>query len=200
MKRRSHLNKDESGNMALKKKSHIRLKDKPKNENNLSICRFALTYLVLMGIFFILIGFDPILKVMDINGTYTQTIVGITAKILSLLGIASTCRGSIIELFSISLDVKFGCNGLEAVMIYSVAVIAFPASWKKKLIGIAVGFAVIQIVNILRIVGLAYSGIHAKNIFEYIHIYIAQGMMIAISLGIFFIYLNYAKPMEKIAP
>ncbi len=179
-----------------KKKNPGRQKYKPKNKNNLSVWRFALTYLVLMGAFFILIGFDPILKVMDINGAYTQAIVWITAKILSLLGIASTCRGSIIELFSISLDVKFGCNGLEAVMIYSVAVIAFPASWKKRLAGIAAGFAVIQIVNILRIAGLAYSGVYARNLFEYIHIYVAQGMMIAISLGVFFIYLNYAKPKE----
>ena len=182
------------------KKNTSRQKNQQKNENGLSIQRFALTYLLLMGVFFILIGFDPILKLIDVNGLYTQAIVWITAKILSVLGIASTSRGSIIELFSISLDVKFGCNGLEAVMIYSVAVIAFPASWKKRLIGIAAGFAVIQIVNILRIVGLAYSGIHARNLFEYIHTYIAQGMMIAISLGVFFIYLNYAKPMKKIAP
>jgi len=186
--------------MAPKRLKPSKQRDKPKKENGLSIRRFALTYLVMMGVFFILIGFDPILKFLDINGLYTQAIVWITAKILSVLGLASTCRGSVIELFSISLDVKFGCNGLEAVMIYSVAVIAFPAAWKKRLIGIAAGFAVIQIVNILRIVGLAYSGVYAKNLFEYIHTYIAQGMMIAISLGVFFIYLNYAKPMVKIAP
>jgi exosortase H (IPTLxxWG-CTERM-specific) len=183
-----------------KKTKPSKQKDKQKKEDGLSIRRFALTYLLLMGAFFIMIGFDPILKLIDINGLYTQAIVWVTAKILSVIGIASTCRGSIIELFSISLDVKFGCNGLEAVMIYSVAVIAFPASWKKKLIGIAAGFVVIQIVNILRIVGLAYSGIHARNLFEYIHTYIAQGIMIAISLGVFFIYLNYARPKETIAP
>jgi len=40
---------------------------------------------------------------------------------------------------------------------------------------------------------LAYSGIHFRRLFEYIHIYVAQGLMIAISLGIFFIYLYYAK-------
>ena len=186
--------------MAPKKRNIPKQKGEQGREGGVSLRRFAFTYLILMGAFFILIGFDPILKLIDINGLYTQAIVAITARILSVLGIASTCRGSIIELFSISLDVKFGCNGLEAVMIYSVAVIAFPASWKKKLIGIAAGFVVIQIVNILRIVGLAYSGVYAKNIFEYIHTYIAQGMMIAISLGVFFIYLNYAKPMEKIAP
>jgi len=186
--------------MAPKRRNFAKQKGGQERVGGVSLRRFALTYLVLMGAFFILIGFDPVLKLFDINGLYTHAIVAITASILSILGIASTCQGSIIELFSISLDVKFGCNGLEAVMIYSVAVIAFPASWKKKLIGIASGFAVIQIVNILRIVGLAYSGIHARNLFEYIHIYIAQGMMIAISLGVFFIYLNYAKSTGKVAP
>ncbi|MFH0994350.1 MAG: exosortase H [Pseudomonadota bacterium] len=186
--------------MAPKRRKFAKQKEEQEREGGVSLRRFALTYLILMGAFFILIGFDPILKLIDINGLYTQAIVAITASLLSVIGIASTCRGSIIELFSISLDVKFGCNGLEAVMIYSVAVIAFPASWKKKLIGIAAGFVVIQIVNILRIVGLAYFGVHARNLFEYIHTYIAQGMMIAISLGVFFIYLNYVKSTEKVAP
>lgn len=186
--------------MTPKRKNLVKQKGGQERERGVSLRRFALTYLILMGAFFILIGFDPILKLIDVNGLYTQAIVAITASILSVLGIASTCQGSIIELFSISLDVKFGCNGLEAVMIYSVAVIAFPANWKKKLIGIAAGFVVIQIVNILRIVGLAYSGIHARNLFEYIHTYIAQGMMIAISLGVFFIYLEYVKSTGKVAP
>ena len=147
----------------------------------------------------ILIGFDPILKLIDINGLYTQMVVWVTSKTLSVLGIASACRGSVIDLSSLSLDVKFGCNGLEAVMIYSVAVIAFPASWKIKLAGITAGFIVIQLANILRIVGLAYSGIYARNYFEYIHTYMAQGIMIAISLGVFFIYLNFARLVGKIA-
>lgn len=186
--------------MTIKRRKIVKQKGEQKREGGVSLRRFAFTYLILMGAFFILIGFEPILKLIDINGLYTQAIVAITARILSVLGIASTCRGSIIELFSISLDVKFGCNGLEAVMIYSVAVIAFPTNWKNKLIGIAAGFVMIQIVNILRIVGLAYSGIHARNLFEYIHTYIAQGMMIAISLGVFFIYLNYVKSTGKVVP
>ncbi len=185
--------------MAYRKRKLDKQKEGWKRDGGVSLRRFAFTYLILMGAFFILIGFDPILKIIDVNGLYTQAIVAITARILSALDIASTCQGSVIQLFSISLDVKFGCNGLEAVMIYSVAVISFPASWKKKLTGIAAGFVVIQIVNILRIVGLAYSGIHARNLFEYIHTYIAQGMMIAISLGIFFLYLNYAKSTGKVA-
>jgi len=163
----------------------------------ISVKRFAVTYLILMGAFFLLIGLKPIQDILDLNGRYTRGVVILTSKILKILSIQSTYQGSIIQLPSIALDVRFGCNGLEAVMIYSVAVIAFPAQWKYKLMGIGAGFALLQIVNILRITALAYSAIHFKTLFEYIHVYIAQGMMIAVSLGVFFIYLNYAKSPQK---
>jgi exosortase H (IPTLxxWG-CTERM-specific) len=165
----------------------------------ISIRRFAVTYIALMGAFFFLIGFTPIQKIIDLNGLYTSGVVFVTSKVLGIISIPCTYHGSVIQLPSIALDIKFGCNGLEAVMIYSIAVIAFPSSWKNKLSGIISGFIVIQIINILRIAGLAYSGIHFKDLFEYIHIYIAQGMMVAISLGIFFIYLHYAKTEKAVS-
>ena len=171
--------------------------NKLKSPNSISIKRFAVTYLILMGAFFFIIGFTPIQKIIDINGGYTRGVVIITSKVLDILRIPSTSHGSIIKLPSISLDVKFGCNGLEAVMIYSVAVIAFPAVPVKKFIGILAGFVIIQILNIVRIAGLAYSGVHYLKLFEVIHIYVAQGIMIAVALGMFLLYLNYAGRQGK---
>jgi exosortase H (IPTLxxWG-CTERM-specific) len=163
----------------------------------LSVRRFALTYLILMGAFFLLIGLKPIQDIIDLNGLYSKGVVILASKILEILGIPTSYQGSVIKLPSIALDVRFGCNGLEAVMIYAVAVMAFPTPWKSKLMGIAGGFVAIQVINILRIASLAYSAIHFKSLFEYIHIYVAQGLMIAVSLGIFFIYLNYAKSSQQ---
>ncbi len=171
----------------------------PRKDSSISIKRFALTYLALMGAIFVLIGFKPIQNIIDLNGVYTAGVVFITSKLLGLLHIPCVSQGSIISLPAISLDIKFGCNGLEAVMIYSVAVVAFPSTWKSKLIGILAGFAVIQVVNIVRIASLAYSGIHFRRFFEYIHIYVAQGMMIAVSLGVFFLYLHYANTDSRTA-
>lgn len=168
------------------------LKGRKTINGEISIRRFALTYLILMGAFFILIGFKPIQDIIDLNGLYTEGVVRVTSKLLGIAGIPCTYKGSIIQLPSIALDVRFGCNGLEAVMIYSIAVIAFPSKWKSRLIGIIAGFVIIQVINIIRIAGLAYSGVYLRSLFDYIHIYVAQGMMIAVSLGIFFIYLNYA--------
>jgi exosortase/archaeosortase family protein len=156
-----------------------------------------ITYLILMACFFFIIGFTPLQKIIDVNGLYTRGVVLITAKILSALHISASCAGSIINLPSISLDVRFGCNGLEAVMIYSVAVLAFPAPWIKQFYGIIAGFLIIQAINILRIVGLAYAGVHFQSIFHYIHIYVAQGIMIAIALGTFFLYLTFTKKDGK---
>lgn len=175
------------------KEAKRKKKEEVRASHDVSIKRFGVTYLILMGAFFFLIGFTPLQKVVDLNGLYTKGVVAATANVLKIVNVPCFCQGSVIQLPAIALDVKFGCNGLEAVMIYSVAVIAFPSSWKKKLIGIAAGFVIIQALNILRIVALAYSGIHFKNLFEYIHIYVAQGLMIAISLAVFFIYLHYAK-------
>ncbi len=146
-----------------------------------------------MGAFFLLIGLKPVQDFIDLNGLYSRGVVILTSKILEALRIPSTYQGSILRLPSIALDVRFGCNGLEAVLIYAIAVIAFPAQWEKRLIGIGGGFIVLQGINVLRIVSLAYSAIYFKNLFEYVHIYVAQGLMIAVALGIFFLYLNYAK-------
>ena len=181
----------------MKKKSTKKPKLKSDKVTHISIRRFIITYLILMACFFFIIGFTPLQKIVDVNGMYTRGVVLITSEILTALHIPSTCNGSIIHLPSISLDVRFGCNGLEAVMIYSVAVLAFPAPWKKKFYGIVAGFLIIQAINIVRIVGLAYAGVYFQNIFHYIHIYVAQGIMIAIALGTFFLYLAFTKTDGK---
>lgn len=164
--------------------------------DGMSIRRFLITYSILMLVFFFLVWFKPILQIIDLDGVYTKSVVIASSKTLNMLGLPCSYRGSIIALPPLSFDVKFGCNGLEAVMIYSFAVAAYPAHWKKKLVGIAAGFFILQAANILRILLLVYSGIYLKNLFGFIHIYIAQGIMVALALGIFFIYLNNAKNAE----
>jgi exosortase H (IPTLxxWG-CTERM-specific) len=166
-------------------------------EKSSGILRFVTTYLILMGAFFLVTTLQPVKNIIDLNGLYTKSIVVISSKIMNILGIHAKYSGTVIMLPSVSLDVQFGCNGLEAVMIYAVAVLAYPAEWKKKIMGILAGFVILQIVNLLRIVFLVYSSEHFRRLFEFIHIYIAQGIMIALSLGIFFLYLNYTKNAKK---
>lgn len=176
----------------IKKKRWSETTPNSVGRKDINVRRFVLTYLIVMSGFFFLIGFKPFQDIIDINGIYTNGIILLTIKILNLIHIPATQHGSIINLPSIALDVKFGCNGLEAVMIYTVAVMVFPSSLRTKVIGIIAGFLVIQLVNVARIAFLAYTGVHYKNLFDIFHIYVAQGLMIAIALGIYLLYLNYA--------
>jgi exosortase H (IPTLxxWG-CTERM-specific) len=163
-----------------------------KRSRNPMIWRFIVTYVVLMGISLLLIGLEPIKKVLDINGLYTRMIVYFSALLIRPFGIVEGVSGSIISLKGLSLDVRFGCNGLEAFLIYTVAILSFPAAAVRKVVGIVGGFLVLQVLNVVRIAGLGLSGIYLKNYFHYIHIYVAQGLMIAVALVLFLVWLNYA--------
>jgi len=172
-----------------------------QSKSNIStIWRFLIIYLVLMGIFWFLIGYRPVQNIFDINGRYTDFIIYVTVKLLGLAGIPCTTHGTIINLPSISVDVVFGCNGLEAVLIYSIAVLAFPSKWKHKIVGIVFGFIMIQFINIIRILVVIYVADNFYRIFEIVHVYLAQGLMIAVSLGVFLLYLRfiiYGQPKEQ---
>jgi len=161
-----------------------------KRIQRFSVARFVATYVLLMGGLALAMSLEPIKRVIDINGLYTDLIVKATAMVLKPFGFVKGVRGSIIHLKGISLDVKFGCNGLEAFLIYMVAILAFPAHWKKKLWGILVGFFVIQILNVARIVALGYCGVHFASFFHVFHIYVAQGIMIAIAFVLFLFWLS----------
>jgi exosortase H (IPTLxxWG-CTERM-specific) len=163
-----------------------------KKRQNTLVWKFIITYILLMGFFLLIIGLEPIKKVIDINGLYTNMIVYFSAMLIKPFGIVESVNGSIINLKGISLDVRFGCNGLEAFLIYTVAILAFPATLARKAVGVVAGFFVLQILNVLRIAGLGLSGIYLKDYFHYIHIYVAQGMMIAVALVLFLVWLNYA--------
>jgi exosortase H (IPTLxxWG-CTERM-specific) len=160
-----------------------------------SIHRFVITYIVLMGLFLLAISLKGIKEMVDINGLYTGLIVYLSGLALEPFGIVHSVQSSIIHLKGLSLDVKFGCNGLEAFLIYTVAVLAFPARTAKKVVGIVAGFLILQVLNVVRIAALGLSGIYLKDYFHYIHIYVAQGIMIVLALVIFLLWLNYA--LEK---
>ena len=161
------------------------------NKNKLAIIKFIVTYIILMGGFFALLKYKPFGGVGDIYGHYESLLILSTTKILNFIGISAGGSGSLLFLPNITFDVKFGCNGLEAVLIYAVAILSFPARWSKKIIGIFAGLVIIQIINLIRIVGLAYTGVYYQNLFDIFHIYIAQGIMIAVALGVFLIYIYY---------
>ncbi|MCG6551192.1 MAG: archaeosortase/exosortase family protein [Candidatus Magnetominusculus sp. LBB02] len=167
------------------------------------LARFIIVYIVLMFVFFNLANLNFFERLLDIKGGYSKAIVILLSKILKIFGISSSYYrlddGTVINLPTISLNVKFGCNGLEAVIMYVFAVVSFPAAWLNKLKAIAAGFVVIQILNIIRLLALVFVSIHYKGLFFYFHTYFSQSVMIVVSLAMFVIYVRRYAAEEKSA-
>jgi exosortase H (IPTLxxWG-CTERM-specific) len=95
-----------------------------------------------------------------------------------------------------------GCNGVEAVIILVAAILAFPAPWKAKLIGLCVGIVAIQAVNLIRIISLFYLGQWNMKWFEFSHLYLWQALIMLDVLVVWLLWVRYLarKGMIHLAP
>ncbi len=186
--------------MAKKKRKNLKfdkLKKKHKEADNKFIRRFAWNYFLCMAAFFCLIKIKFIQDIIDINGLYTEYIVVLASKIIGFTGLPCAYQGSLLKLPTITLNVKFGCNGLEVAMIFLIALLVYPASWKKKFIGISLGLIFLQFINLIRIAGLAYAGEYYKSMFNLLHFYVGQGIMFVFVLFAILFYLNFEEGFSK---
>ena len=82
-----------------------------------------------------------------------------------------------------------GCNGVEAMIVLVAGMLAFPAPWKHRVIGIAVGVLAIQVLNLARIVSLFYLGQWDRDAFEWAHLYLWQALVMLDALIVWVLWL-----------
>lgn len=71
------------------------------------------------------------------------------------------------------------CTGLYEALLLGAALLAFPTTWTKALLGFLIGFPMIYAMNILRICLLLVAGRYMGESFDLIHVYFWQVTMIA---------------------
>ncbi len=152
--------------------------------------RFLLLYIVYMVIAFVLVDYEPVRQALKLDHYYTGAVVALSAWLIDLIGIPVTAHGAYLQLHHAVMEVKFGCNGLEAILLYVAAVLAYPAGWKLRLVGIVAGSAVLQVLNIVRIGVLAWVLEYHQQNFALMHEYVTQSIMIALAFLVFLFYLQ----------
>ncbi|MBN2824678.1 MAG: archaeosortase/exosortase family protein [Campylobacterales bacterium] len=135
--------------------------------------KFLLLYGVYILALFILIEQSYFQSLLNINGYFSQIVTTISANIMMLFTTV-TYEGNYIHLSNGSLEVLFGCNGLESIILYIAAIFAYPATHKEKVYGLLIGFVLINVINIIRIVILGYVHLYHHNILGVMHDYITQ--------------------------
>ena len=90
-----------------------------------------------------------------------------------------------------AVSIESGCNGVEATIILIAAVMAFPATWRQRMVVTILGFLAIQVANLLRIISLFYLGQWNIEVFNWIHLYLWPVLIMLDVLIVFIVYLRY---------
>lgn len=164
--------------------------------------RFIVIFLASLLVLFTL----DVLTVVEVHviDPFNALLATLSANIIDLFGGDAVAHGKVIYSVATGLAVSIErvCNGIEAVIILVSAMIAFPARWQHKLVGVVLGTLAIQALNLVRIISLYY--LHQWNSvwFEWFHSYIWQALIVLDALVMFLLWLRYLPrpPVQESAP
>jgi exosortase H (IPTLxxWG-CTERM-specific) len=121
---------------------------------------------------------------------FTGAIATVSGATLNLLGQNVHMQGTVIRSPRFAVNIKNGCNGVEAMLIFLAAVLAFPAPWRSRGIGLALGMVAIQIVNLVRVVALFLTGVYLPSLFNASHTVVWQTLVILFSVLLWIYWAN----------
>ena len=161
--------------------------------------RFILLFALLLGIAFPIELLQPVQE--HVIVPFTAGLAHVSGWIMRLFDPRIVVQGDVITdaIEGGGIKIVAGCNGVEAVLILVSAVLAFPAPWRHKLAGIAVGFVAIQALNLVRIISLYYLQRWNHVWFDWFHLYLWQALIILDALVFWLVWLRWL-PREPLAP
>jgi len=77
------------------------------------------------------------------------------------------------------------------------AILAFPAPWKRTLVGLAIGIVAVQALNIIRVISLSLSVNGASTLSDFAHQYVWQAL---IMLDVLIVWLLWVRTLPRAAP
>lgn len=155
---------------------------------NLPVIRFVMiTFTLLIAAYFILK--IPWLERRVVE-PYTHFVAACSRFCLGLIGVRAAGSGAMIVSPEFSVAIKNVCNGLEVTAIFLATTVAFPSTTKSKLVGLLIGFPVIFFVNIVRIMVLFVLGARNPQVFDDVHFYYAQALVIIVTVAVWLLWVT----------
>jgi exosortase H (IPTLxxWG-CTERM-specific) len=122
---------------------------------------------------------------------FSQTLVKISRSLIVAFGGHATRDAAILRApGGFAVEMRDGCNAVNVTILLLSAVMAFPAPWKLKLLGIGAGSAIIQVVNILRFISLFYLGQYSTTWFDFAHAYLWESLIVLDTMVVFWYWVT----------
>lgn len=148
--------------------------------------RFLVSFLILLAGF----EFSLLIEAVDRQAIvpFTSSIAVVSGSILRVAESGVRVSGTTISAPCFAVDIRNGCNGVEAMLFVLAAVLAFPATWLRKFLGVLIGAAIIQLANLIRVVTLFLIGCRHRAWFDTFHLAVWQTAIFGLAVGFFVLW------------
>jgi|SRR5262245_8884260 len=134
-----------------------------------------------------------VLGLLRADRVFTPLAARLSGAIIQLFSADVAVNGSVIQGKHFGVNIYYGCDAEDVIMLFAAAVLAFPCSWRAKLLGLVGGTVLIVLFNLARIVSLFYIGVWVPSAFDTAHFVVWQ------VTGIVFATVLYALWIERVA-
>ena len=123
---------------------------------------------------------------------FTAGVVGMSAQAVKLCGGQVAARQDVLTnpATGYAIRVEDTCNASNVTILLWAAILAFPAPWREKILGLLVGTLVLHAVNLVRIISLFYIGQHKPDWFQFTHLYVWETVIMLVTLAIFWTWVQ----------
>jgi len=147
---------------------------------------FLIKFTVVIVVSFLIVTLAPVNEKVIVP--FTAHLASLSGQVLRLLGQNVAVAGTTIYSSGFSVDIRNGCNGVEAILILVSSILAFPSSLPSRVLGILLGSVVLEMLNVIRIVSLYLLGFYNRELFDLFHSAVWQVLIILASVGIFVVW------------
>ena len=161
----------------------------------LPVIFFVLGFLVLMVLFYVfwLSSFCQ----SHIQPHIVSVNARVSSLILNIFGMRTHARNETIFSSGFSISIAKGCDAIEAMALFTSALLTFPARWNYKLTGFCAGIVILFTLNIIRIVSLFLTGVYFHKAFEFMHVEVWQVLFILFAIGLWIFWIKWSRKGES---
>lgn len=127
---------------------------------------------------------------------WTALLARICVALVTLFDSTAAAAGKVLwnTVTGFGVSIEPGCNGIEACIVLFAAVLAFPSTWRHKLVGLVAGFVAVQALNVVRVISLFYLGQWNTDVFNFAHEFLWQAL---IMLDVLIVWLLWVRAGSK---
>lgn len=161
------------------------------------IATFYQNYQVLIK-FYVFLGYFLLLQFFvlhwDVSKKYIAEyfpagIAHSSTALLNIVGVEATANKNFVTMPNrYTFQIVYHCAGIFAMIIYTAAVLAYPATILEKLLGLFIGIAALNTINVVRIASLGVVAMYRPDFFEVFHEWLWQGIFIIFVLFMWLVW------------